>query len=176
MRSAGILVGLLAALPVQFSALAADQTPEYAVKAAFLLNFTKFIEWPAAAFESSGSPLCMCILGDDPFGSVLDQLVQDESVNGRKLVVQRIRRQPRPKSCQVLFISKLEKDIPEILAGLESGVLTVSDRDGFLREGGMIAFVIENRHVRFDINQRAAVSARLALSARLLSVARSVQK
>jgi hypothetical protein len=99
-----------------------------------------------------------------------------EVVNARKVFVQRLEQVPKPKSCQVLFIGKPEKEIPRILADVGPGVLTVSDRRGFISAGGMIAFVIENRRVRFDINHRAASEASLTLSARLLSVARSVLK
>jgi len=153
------------------------QTPsEYQVKAAFLLNFTKFIQWPDAAFEKADSALNICILGEDPFGKDLDQLIAGETVNGRKLKVARLRSAPLPKACQVLFISQSEKDVPSILAGLGAGVLTVGDGDRFLREGGMISFVIEDRHVRFDVNRRAAVNASLTISARMLSVARKVEK
>jgi len=88
----------------------------------------------------------------------------------------RLRRAPVPKSCHVLFISKSEKDISMILAGLGTGILTVSDRDRFLLDGGMIALVLENQHVRFDVNQRAAVMASLTIDALMLNVARSVQK
>jgi len=171
--NAALVFGLLV---VPSGLLAAEGPSEYQVEAAFLLNFTKFIEWPSVAFEKPDAPLEICILGDDPFGSAIDHLVEGETVNGHKLAVERLRRAPTPKSCQVLFISKSEKDASGIVAGLGPGVLTVSDRDGFLREGGMIAFVIEDRHVRFDISQRAAVRASLTINARMLNVARSVQK
>src|SRR5436305_9950672 len=95
---------------------AAEARPEYEVKAAFLLNFPKFIEWPASAFERSDSPLAICIIGDDPFGGTLDQLVENEVVGGRKISLQRIRRPPAPKSCQVLFIGKSENDVRGLLA------------------------------------------------------------
>jgi YfiR/HmsC-like len=152
------------------------QVSEYQVKAAFLLNFARFIEWPKSAFTDAQSPFALCILGDDPFDGTLDALVESETVGGRKVVVQRLRHTPAPKSCQVLFIARSEKDVSEILAGLGTGVLTVGDEDGFLRDGGIIAFAVEDRHVRFDINQRAAAKASLTLSARLLKVARSVKK
>src|SRR5207249_2182220 len=116
------------------------------------------------------------ILGDDPFGSDLDQLVEEETVRGRKLAVERLRRISNPKSCQVLFLSRSEKDVSKILAGLGSGVLTVSDRDRFLLEGGMIAMVVDDSHVRFDISQRTALKASLKMNARLLNVARWVEK
>jgi len=146
------------------------------VKATFLLNFTKFVEWPAAAFEDAASPISICILGDDPFQGILNQLVEGEVVNGRRVTVQKIRRAPSPKSCQILFAGKPEKDLPAVLAAVGPGVLTVGEGPDFLREGGIIAFVVENRRVRFDINQSAAANASLILSSRLLSVARTVEK
>jgi hypothetical protein len=149
---------------------------EYPVKAAFLLNFTKFVEWPPRAFDNPTAPLNICILGDDPFGRILDQIVEGEIVNGRKLAVERIRRAPAPKACQVLFFAKSEKDVPAAIEAAGDGVLTVSDQEGFVREGSIISFVVQGRHVRFDINQRAASKAGLSLSSRLLNVARSVQK
>ncbi|HEY6389748.1 MAG TPA: YfiR family protein, partial [Bryobacteraceae bacterium] len=155
---------------------AADQPQEYQVKAAFLLNFTKFIDWPATAFGASDSPVAICILGDDPFGAALDQIVEGEVVDGRKISVQRIKRAPPPKSCQVLFAGKPEKAALKILPGLGPGVLTVSEGESFARSGGMIAFVIENRRVRFDINLTVAENAGLKLSSKLLSVARTVEK
>ena len=91
------------------SAAAADEPLEYQVKAAFLLNFTKFIDWPAAAFATPDSPISICILGDDPFGQTLDEIVEGEVVNGRKVIVQRIKRAPPPKSCQVLFVEQVGK-------------------------------------------------------------------
>jgi hypothetical protein len=155
---------------------AADEPSEYQVKGVFLLNFTKFVEWPAAAFEAPDSPIAICILGDDPFGAALDQILAGEVVNGRKVAVQRLRRAPTPKSCQVLFAGKSEKDALRLLPGLEAGVLTVGEGESFVREGGMIAFLLENRRVRFNINQTAAENAGLKLSSKLLNVARSIEK
>jgi hypothetical protein len=162
-------------LLVYCGVLKAQVSPtEHQVKAAFLLNFTKFVEWPEAAFESQESPLSICILGDDPFAGPLDQLIEGETAGGRRIALQRIRRPPPPKACQVLYISNSEKNSKAILDGAGPGVLTVGDRDGFVREGGIIAFAVEGRHIRFDVNQRAATKASLNLSARMLGVARSV--
>jgi hypothetical protein len=164
-------------LTIGHPARAAEEQPlEYQVKAAFLLNFTKFVGWPPAAFADEHSPLAICILGEDPFGSTLDEIVKGENVNGHDLAVQRIRRAPAPKLCQVLFISRSEKEIPRILEELGPGVLTVGDGDNFLRDGGIIAFVIQDRRVRFDIDQRAAAKAMLTMSSRLMNVARSVER
>jgi hypothetical protein len=163
----GIVLGLLPLL-----SNAADQDLEYQVKAAFLLNFTKFIEWP----ETSESSIDICILGDDPFGTVLDRMVADEVVNGHKVTVLRTRRTPVPKSCEVLFIRRSEKENAKFLPELGPGILTVGEGEEFLRGGGMIAFVLENSRVRFDINEAVARNAGLKISSKLLNVARTVKR
>jgi YfiR/HmsC-like len=153
---------------------AAEQPLEYQVKAAFLLNFTKFIEWPAET-ASTASPVDICILGDDPFGPVLDQMVAGETLQGRKIEVVRVKRPP-PSSCLVLFIGRSEKDVDSLLSMLGPGVLTVSEKTNFLHDGGIIEFAVENHKVKFDINQTAAAKARLQISSKLLNIARSVEK
>lgn len=175
-REAAILMFLLAGFAACSAGQAAEQSLEYQVKAAFLLNFTKFVDWPPSSFADSDSPMGICILGKDPFGRALDETVQGEAVNARRLTIQRLSQLPVPKSCQVVFIGSSEKDVSKTLSGLGRGVLTVGEGEKFVREGGMIAFVIENRHVRFDINQTAAANAVLKLSSKLLSVARTVEK
>ena len=157
-------------------ARAADESLEYQVKSAFLLNFTKFVEWPATAFETPDSPITICILGEDPFGSLLDQIVAGELVGNRKIAISRIRRAPVPKGCQVLFVGRPEREAAAVLTALDPGVLTVGEGESFIRDGGMIAFVIENRRVRFSANQAAAENAGLKISSRLLNVAKSVKK
>jgi YfiR/HmsC-like len=177
-RNRGILLCLLLGLSVD-PALFCQETNgsiEYQVKAAFLLNFTKFVEWPVTAFRQEDSPVSICILGVDPFGGGLDQILSGELVNGRKVVAQRIKSVPPPQVCQALFVSRPEKDIGKILPGLGPGVLTVGEGESFIRDGGMIAFVIENRRVRFEINQASAENAGLKLSSKLLSVAKQVQQ
>jgi YfiR/HmsC-like len=164
------LLGLLPGMPLT------EPASKYQVKAAFLLNFTRFVEWPAAAFANRNAPFQICILGEDPFGDALDRVIEGESAGSRKLKVRRIQQPPSPKTCQVLFVSRAEKNVQQVVNGLGPGVLTVGETDGFLQAGGMIAFVLEENRVRFDINYRAAVKASLTLSARLLGVARSVQK
>jgi len=169
-----LLLALSVVAPVRASA--ADERLEYQVKAAFLLNFTKFIEWPASAFDTPDSPIVICVLGDDPFGKTLDQIVAGEVVGGRKIVVQRIKRVPPPKSCQELFVYKQEKEVLKSLSAVGPGILTIGEGESFVRDGGMIAFVVENRRVRFGINGAAAASAGLKLSSKLLNVAKSVEE
>lgn len=182
-RVAGLVICLLSSSAAysQSAPQAGESPVEYQVKAAFLLNFTKFIDWPAASFASDDSPITICILGKDPFGPVLDEIVQGETVNTRKVTVQRIAQPPvtqaaGPKTCHVVFVSEPDKEIAKTLSGMGRGVLTVGQGDRFLRDGGMVALVVDNRRVRFDINQAAATGAGLGVSARLLNVARVVEK
>jgi hypothetical protein len=170
-RAAALLLAL------GFHAVSRAEEPlEYQVKAAYLLNFTKFVEWPASAFAASNSPIAICILGDDPFGSALDQMVAGEVVNGRGIVIRKMKSEPALKTCQMLFVSLSEKDPHRLLPGLGPGVLTVGEGENFIREGGMIGFVMENRHVRFGINQAAAEAAGLKVSSKLLNVARPLNR
>lgn len=164
------------AMMLQFSSFAMEGPLEYQVKAAFLLNFTKFVKWPPTAFAAVDSPIAICLWGSDPFGKVLDQIVAEEVVDGRKVIVRRIKEAPVPHACQALFVNGTGKDVPGGLAGLGPGVLTVGEGEGFVRRGGMIGFVVENRRVRFGINESAAEAAGLKLSSKLLNVARSVEK
>jgi len=175
-RWARLGIGMIAAAAILIAAQSPGPRPEYEVKAVFLLNFTRFITWPPEAFADSYGVFRICVLGEDPFHDVLDQVVEGESVGARKIVVARLNRAPGTRSCQVLFIGKGEKDVSGILERVGPGVLTVGEDPGFLRQGGIINFALDGRHVRFDINQRAAASASLTISARLLNVARTVQK
>jgi hypothetical protein len=164
------------AFTMQLSLHAASEPLEYQVKAAFLLNFTKFVEWPPSAFDAADSPIAICVLGSDPFGRSLDQIVAEEVVDGRRVVVRRIKRTPQARLCQALFVSMPGKELLSILSGVGPGVLTIGEGESFVRDGGMIAFVVENHRVRFGINETAAETAGLKLSSKLLSVARSVEK
>lgn len=153
---------------------AAADALEYDVKAAFLLNFTKFISWPPTAFATADAPFLICILGDDPFGRSIDQVIEGESVQGHRIAVARLRPDDH-KSCQLLYIS--DKRMPSTpLADAGPGVLTVGEGDDFIHQGGIVAFVVDHHHVRFDINLKAADNAGLKLSSKLLSVARLVEK
>ncbi|HEY3823849.1 MAG TPA: YfiR family protein [Bryobacteraceae bacterium] len=167
--------GALSLLMLAQPCAAADSPLEYGVKAAFLLNFTKFIAWPPTAWSDSQAPMEICILGKDPFGSALDEVVRGESVSGHRLAVRHIAQAPAAGTCQILFIDPEVKDVPRLLGGAAHGILTVGEGERFIRDGGMIAFVIDNRRVRFDVNQGAVGNADLKISSKLLSVARTVK-
>lgn len=149
---------------------------EYQVKAAFLFNFAKFVEWPPDAFEGPLDPVVICVVGKDPFGESLDSVVRGETVNGRRLVVRRPRNPVEIRDCQIIFLARAERDYQdEVLASVEGGsILTVGEDDGFLTDGGIIRFVLDENRVRFEVNLAAAEASRLKLSSQLLRLARSV--
>jgi hypothetical protein len=163
---------VLAALLVSITCAGATGSLEYAVKATYLLKFTRFVAWPQAAL-GTGDSFNICILGSDPFGATLNQVVAGEQVAGRRIAVQRVDREPAPGACQVLYIGE-HYDRPRSTGEPGHAVLTVGEGSDFARNGGMIGFVIENRRVTFDINWRAAEASGLKVSSGLLTVAKTV--
>jgi hypothetical protein len=165
---------LLAALFAVPGSARAQVAEEYELKAAFLYNFAKFVDWPPAAFPDPNGSFRICVLGKDPFGASLQAAVGGEEIAGHKLAVADIL--SRPAGCQILFISRSERDqTAQILAAVrDSPVLTVGDAPGFLEQGGIINFLLEGTKVRFEINNEAAVRARLTISSKLLQLARRV--
>lgn len=147
---------------------------EYEVKAAFLFNFTKFVEWPPRAFSSGSSPIVIGVLGENPFGDVLETTVKDQELYGRPITVKFFNSGEDLKSCHLLFISGSERRAaPDILKQLrQSSVLTVSDMDDFIENGGMIRFIKKENKIRFQINEAAVKGeGNLKISSRLLSLA-----
>ena len=155
---------------------AQESLSEYQVKAAYLFNFLKFVEYPSESFADPLAPIVIGVIGDDPFGSALPQVVIGKTVQGRDLVVRLYRPGEDLRRAHILFISASERRrLPAILAGLRgSSVLTVSDAAGFLDAGGMIQFLNENDRVRFAINIDATTRGKLKVSSKLLSLARPV--
>jgi hypothetical protein len=151
-------------------------TQEYQVKAVFLFNFTQFVDWPREAFPSAAQPIVIGVLGDDPFGTYLDETVRGEKVNDRPLVVRHFARGDDVSACHVLFIGQSEASrLDQVITGLRGrSVLTVSDLPTFGRHGGMIRFVMENNRVKLRINAGAAKAAGLMLSSKLLRVSEIV--
>ena len=148
----------------------AEATREYQVKAVFLFNFAQFVEWPAAAFPDAATPITIGVLGDDPFGAALDEVVQGESVNGRAMAVRRYRRLEEVGPCHILYISESEiRRLGQITARLMNrAVLTVSDAEEAARHGVMIGLFTENNRIRLRINVEAARAAGLVISSKLL--------
>lgn len=153
-------------------------TREYDLKAAFLFNFARFVEWPASAFGSADEPFTIGVLGEDPFGAALDALVHNEKVDSRRLVVRRYRSVEEIKSCQILFISQSEspKEEEALLALKGRSVLTVGDTDAFAAKGGVIRFFTDKNKLRVRINVDAAKQEKLTISSKLLRAAEVVNK
>jgi hypothetical protein len=146
---------------------------EYQLKAAFLFNFAKFIDWPPEAFADLKSPFIIGILGDNPFGRELEQTVAGKKINDHSITIQTFRAGTEATNCHILFISTSEKSrLPEIFGNLHgASVLTVSETERFIETGGMVNFVQATNKIRFQINDDAAKAARLKISSRLLSLA-----
>jgi hypothetical protein len=170
------LLVMTAVLSLALPASAAAPT-EYQVKAVFLFNFSQFVDWPPAAFAGPRSPITICVLGHDPFGAALDDIVQGEIVNGRPLEVQRYRSAEELGGCHILFIDRSEYSrLGEILAQLTGrSVLTVGDVEGFARQGGMIRFMTVGNKIRLRVNLDAAQAAGLTISSKLLRPAEIVK-
>ena len=166
----------LAAAWLAVTAPAYAQRPavdERELKAVFLFNFVQFTEWPSEAFPDPQSPIVIGVLGDDPFGRVLDDVVSGELVLNRPLVIKRFRRVEEISSCHVLFVSPSEAaQYEEIFARLKGrSILTVGDTEGFAMHGGIIRFVTEQNRIRLRVNVGAAGAAGLTISSRLLRAA-----
>lgn len=156
--------------------LCAQASREYDLKAVFLYNLASFVDWPEAAFESPTSPFVIGVIGDDPFGRVLDEIVANEYVGKRPFEVRRFRRSDDPSRCHVLFIASSEsrrmRDVLRRVRGRP--VLTVGDVPGFAEGGGMIGFATDEDHLQLFINPEATRESQLSLSSKLLEVARIV--
>jgi hypothetical protein len=166
-------------LALLFLSAARAQSPtagEYQVKAAFLFNFAKFVEWPTSSFSDASAPLRICVFGRDPFGEELRNITREKTVNGHRLEVSQVLDLGVARTCHILFIASSEtarlKQIFESLRGTDA--LTVGDTKGFVEQGGMINFVLENSRVQFEVNRKAAEQGGLKISSKLLSVAKLV--
>jgi hypothetical protein len=160
-----IAIGLLA-VP---ASPASEDRLEYQVKAAFLFNFLKFVEWPAGAPDL---PWGICVLGHDPFGDVLDQTVRGKIVNGRPVEVRRYARISDIKDCHILFIARA--DFERLGTPVQQGLLTVGESPGFLKAGGVINFYIEENRVHFEIRPSVIPSTGLRVSSQLLKLGRTL--
>ena len=179
-RAAIIAVGIvLVAMLISGGApsIARGETaPEYTVKAAFLYNFAKFVEWPAEAFAGPVSPIVLFVFGVDPFGDALKSL-KGKTANGRPIVVRYAANLGELERCHLLFVSASEKaNLPKILQTTKSwSILTVGDMNGFAQDGGIINLVNEEHRIGIEINMEAAHRSRLKISSKLLALAKIVK-
>jgi hypothetical protein len=158
-----------------FGAVAAapDVASEYKVKAAFLFQFSRFVEWPAEAFASADAPLVICVLGANPFGSALHEIAIGELVYSHPLAVRSHVRVEELDACHIVFVSSAREDVTrralEYLSG--KSVLTVGDSSDFAQRGGVIGLVTVKGNVRLQVNRNSADAAQLRISAKLLRLA-----
>jgi len=156
-----------AAAGMAFAILAAEPL-EYAVKAAYLVKFPFYVEWPAGAFASPTAPLNLCVVGDDPFGSLLDEAAAGQSVQGHPIVLRRLKAVPREGGCHIAYVGGDTRG--ELPRG--SGTLLVTDGAATY---GIIHFVVKDNRVRFAVDDEAAAQSGLAISSKLLNVAMTVK-
>jgi hypothetical protein len=146
---------------------------EYQVKAIFLFNFSQFTEWPAAAFDSPTAPIIIGILGKNPFGTFLNETIVGEKVNGRPLILKYYKEGEDIDKCHILYINLSESEhINQILNTLKGkNVLTISDSESFIFQGGMIRFLTLKNKIRLQINPEEAKKDQLIISVKVLKLA-----
>ena len=170
--AAMLVVGM--ALPARAHGQEIDESH---VKAAFLYNFAKFVEWPSQTFKTPGDPILVCVLGRDPFRRALEEVIRGKSIDGRALGFRQVNDAEQANACQILFVSaSQDKRYRSLLGNLKpAGILTIGEEQGFAASGGVINFKLDGGHVRFEINVDAAEHARLQISSKLLSLAEIVR-
>ena len=160
------------------AALAQEARPEAEVKAAFLFNFTKFIEWPAEAFENEKSPLSVGVFGDEKFTQTLKVLLADKMAHGRSFTVKRLTNVQEAKSYQILFFREAEtRKMGAVYETIKRApILTVGESEDFLEQGGMFNFFFEDKQLRFEVNRSRVENAKLGVSSKLLRLAKDAEK
>lgn len=150
---------------------------EYQVKAAFLINFPKYVDWPAEAFAGTNSPVVLAVPGDTKVAEEIQKVIAGRTVNGREIVLKRLASGEESGVCHILFISAAEQQrSADVFAKLkDASVLTVGESDGFLESGGIINLVRRDQKIALEVNLTAAGNARIKISSKLLSVASVVK-
>jgi hypothetical protein len=166
---------VLAAILLASAPIPAAPT-ETQVKAVFLFNFARFVEWPAFTFAGGTSPFTLCVYGTDAIGADLEAVVRGESISGRPMVVRRVSESRELQQCQILFIPRsADRELEDVLAALDHrATLTVSDLDGAARRGVMIRLMNVGGKVRLRVNVDALRAAHLTVSSNLLRAAEIV--
>lgn len=156
----------------------AEALKEYELKAAFLYNFTKFVEWPTNHFPNAQAPLVVAVAGQSPCTAELEKIARERKVNGRALIIKMVKTPEAAKDAHVLFLPASEDSrLKEWLAGVQgAGVLSIGESESFARQSGIINFVLEGEKIRFDLNIDQAEAAGLKVSAQLQKLARTVRK
>ena len=152
-------------------------TREYQVKAAFVFNFSQFVEWPAQTFSNPESRAIIGVLGKDPFGTYLEETIVGETINKHPLVIQHFNSVDEITNCQILYINLSDKkELHLIIEKLKGkNILTVSDANGFAKMGGMVRLYIKDDKINIQINHEAAKEENLVISSKLLKLAEIVK-
>lgn len=155
------------------AAHAAAPPNEYALKSVFLYNFCRFMDWPDAAFAGPVEPIVIAVLGDDPFGPLLDEAVRGETFRGRTIRIEHYRNAREIGRCHLLFVGASEAGrLSEILSAVAGrSIVTVGESEEFIERGGMIALVADRNRVRLVMNPQTLRAARIDVSSKLLRVA-----
>ncbi len=151
---------------------------EYELKAAFIYQIARFVEWPSTgALVNAGAPLRLCVLGGNPFGPALET-IRGKPVNEREMEVTLLDINADTRECAMLFIAApAEKHLERIVAlSRGTGMLTIGDTEGFAQRGAVLNFFPENGKIRFEINQQASRRAGVKISSQLLKLARILQE
>ncbi len=150
---------------------------EYNIKAVFIYNFTRFVEWPKSAFVNENAPFKIAVLGPDPFAGKLESVVKGELVNGHPIVIERFNSWNEVRACHILYVSSAYAgDWKSHLEGIKNNpTLTVSDKRDFAHRGGMIRFDTQDNKIKLIINPSAARASALSISSKLLRLAEIVE-
>jgi len=162
-------------IPLNTCVWAQSSAPtEYEIKAAYLYNFAKHVDWPDDTFKDIDLPFFIGILGEDPFGAALERVIKGKTIEGREIAIRRL---SGHASCQLLFISSESANVSKVLETIEGlHIVTVSDLDGFAEKGGVIELFIEENTVRFTINMDAAIRAGVTMDSVLLRLSTVVEE
>lgn len=149
---------------------------EYQVKAKYLYNFARFVEWPDQSFTHKSTPYTIGILGEDPFGIDLDKTVEGKKIKGRNFIIKRFNEISDFQYCHILFISLNEQEkTKRVIKKLKgSSILTVSDIENFAEDGGIINFFMTEEKIRFKINFQSANASNLKISSQILRQAKII--
>jgi hypothetical protein len=158
----------------------ADETAlqEYQLKAGYLYNFTRFVEWPTNAFSRDAAPFSVCIFGEDPFGDLVERTMSQKRVGERRLAITRLRANDDPRGCHLLFFSESHLwQFAKVQAQIgQESVLTVGEGRDFTKRGGVVGMVMDEDRIQLEINVVAAGRARLRISSKLLSIVRVISE
>jgi hypothetical protein len=172
------VLAFLATAVVCAGSAGAEAALEYRVKAAFLYNFAKFVTWPGAAFPDPTASVVFCLVGEDPFGELLESTTKDRKVEGRSIEIRRLALDASLAGCHLVFVSGVDsaRSARVLQQATAARALAIGESEDFLTRGGMIRLLVEDGKVRFDVSTKATDTVGLKVSSQLLKLARGVER